>query len=347
MSAVPHLTSFARRTPYAYRLWNHRVESDFDLGALDPDNGPASESNLEVVPAVIRLLRATGSAWPRPEKGVLEHRLEDGDIWQESWEALGGYVSRFPGLCSFRIFPGILRIECAAEPHIDAATLAHFALDHAIPRLLSLRPGCVVLHAGAIQMNGGVVAVLGESGQGKSTLAAWLSAQGHPVLTDDCLLLEWNRRSREWNAVPSYRSVRLWPDSLQAIGIADHATHDFAGYCSKRRTGAEANLNFAAASARVTDCFVLTDPAESGPPVVRPLGVNEAFLSLAESVFRLAVMDPEMNRREFEALTELAATVRFWSLSYQREYSALPAVEQAITKTIQAEPHEPAKRKLT
>lgn len=340
MSAAPHPIPFERQKPHVYRLWNHRVESDFDLGELDEDDTAVWAHSI------IRVLRAKGPAWPHPNEGVIENQEEDGNIWHESWEVLGGYISHFPGMCSFRIFPSAMRIEYAPERDLDSTTLAHLTLDHAIPRLFSLQPGCIVLHASAIAMDDGVVAVLGASGRGKSTLAAWLGAHGHRVLTDDCLLLQQNELSGEWQATPSYHSVRLWPDSMNALGIDKSATREFIGFCSKRRTTANANLSFTQGGTRLTECFTLDNPTESDLPVVRPLDVNRAFLALAQSVFRLAVVDPQVNRREFEALTELAATVRFWSLSYQREYKWLPAVEKAIVQTLQTDSQEIEGRKL-
>lgn len=45
-------------------------------------------------------------------------------------------------------------------------------------------------HAGAFVWNGGAWAVLGDKGQGKSTLLALLAQQGVPVLADDLLVLD-------------------------------------------------------------------------------------------------------------------------------------------------------------
>jgi len=344
-----------RETSFQYQLWGYRIISDFDLGELEP----AADDNCQS--GSIHLILAADKDWVRADRRALEYHLANGDLWQESWNAGGGYVSRFPGLCSFRILPDQMRIECAPQPGIGSSTIVHLILDHAIPRLLSLKPGSLVIHASAVQVEDEVIAVLGQSGQGKSTLAAWFASQGFPILTDDCLLLRWHEAARQWLAQPSYGSVRLWPDSVDALGIEESALREFAHYSSKKRTGKQADFRFAAEGAPLKACFVLAglgnsipeDPTAGnseqqhcGPPKVRRLAVNEAFLALAQAVFRLDAEDEQINRREFEILTGLTDTVRFWSLAYERKYDWLPAVQSAIINALRASSHEPEKRKL-
>lgn len=234
-----------------------------------------------------------------------------------------------------------MRIQCAPEPDAGTATIAHLILDHAIPRLLTLKPGHLVLHASAIAMEGSVVAVLGTSGQGKSTLAAWLASQNYPVLTDDCLVIRWDEEEQEWLAQPSYESVRLWPDSVDALGINKVELKDFAEYSSKKRTGKDADLRFATEGAPVRGCFALAGreggkDTHKGAPMVRPLAVNQAFVALMGSVFKLDAQDAQVNRRDFDVITRITDKVPFWSLAYERKYDWLPEVQKAMIEALRA-----------
>ncbi|MFZ0662837.1 MAG: hypothetical protein WAM66_09105 [Acidobacteriaceae bacterium] len=319
------------RIAFQYKLWHHLIASDFDLGELEPASDDACLSGS------IQIRRSPEAGLPQPEgTPLLEDRFENGDLWLASWKCCDdGYLVLFPGLCSFRILPGAMRIDCAAGPGVSESTIAHLILDHAIPRLLSLTPGFVVFHASAVLVGDRVIAVLGQSGQGKSTLAAWFAAQGFPLLTDDCLVVRWDEGARQWLAQPSYQSVRLWPDSVDALGIPDSELREFAGYSLKKRTGREVDFRFASSGAPLAACFVLPSPVDSeptGPPALRALPVNDAFLALAGAVFRIDPEDAGVNRREFDVLTSLTESVRFWSLRYEREYSSLPAVQSAILK---------------
>lgn len=270
----------------------------------------------------------------------MEDRFEDGAVWFASWKAGDGYIVRFPEGCAFHIQPRAMRIDCDPAAGADGASVAHLILDHAIPRLLSLTPGFVVFHASAVQVGDRVLAVLGQSGQGKSTLAASFAAEGYPLLTDDCLVVRWDESAGEWLAQPSYHSVRLWPDSVGALGIPESELREFAGYSSKKRTGREVDFRFASEGAPLAACFVLPQPgkpAHSGAPELRPLAVNDAFVALVGAVFRIDPEDAGVNRREFEVLTSLTDSVRFWSLCYERDYGRLPEVRKAMLKAIAAD----------
>jgi hypothetical protein len=331
------LTTAPHRTNFTYRVWNHTLVSDFDLGELETGNDVCDAGEL------ISILRLPEDQWPQPgSQPLFEDHLDNDEVWFASWKAENGYIIQFPERCNFYIQPREMRIDCAPAHGAAESTIAHLILDHAIPRLLSLTPGFLVFHASAIQVEDRVIAILGKSGQGKSTLAGWFASQGFPLLTDDCLVVRWSEATQQWLAQPSYHSVRLWPDSVDALGIADSDLREFAGYSRKKRTGREVDFRFASAGAPLAACFVLPDPAtptpaHSGPPELLPLSVNEAFPKLAGAVFRIDPADPEINRREFEVLTSLASTVRFWSLHYERKYHWLPAVQKAIIKAVRDE----------
>lgn len=320
--------------PFAYHLWSHRILSDFDLGEIED---MSSDDGRDL----IRVCRACEAGLPQPEGGPLfEDRFGDGEVWFSSWKAGDGYVIRFPEECSFYIQPSGMRIDCDPADEIAESTVAHLILDHAIPRLLSLTPGFVVFHASAVEVDGRVLAVLGQSGQGKSTLAASFAAEGYPLLTDDCLVVRWDERARQWLAQPSYQSVRLWPDSVSALGIPDSELREFAGYSSKKRTGREVDFRFASQGAPLEACFVLPQPGEAehhGAVALGSLAVNEAFLALAGAVFRVDPEDAGVNRREFEVLTSLTDSVRFWSLRYEREYRRLPEVREVMIHAVRTD----------
>lgn len=320
---------------FEYLLWNHRIVSDFDLGELEPGGEGAAGRPIQIC----RL--ADGDCFEFEDGPLLEDRFENGDLWFASYrDGEDGYVLRFPELCSFGVWAGEMRIECAPSAGVDDSTIAHLILDHALPRLLSLTAGHVVFHASGIQVGDGVVAVLGQSGQGKSTLAGWFASQGHSLLTDDCLVVRRDEAAGRWLAQPSYHSVRLWPDSVDALGIPDSELREFAGYTTKKRTGREVDFRFASGGLPLTACFVLPppeEPAHSGPPELRQLAVNEAFLALAGAVFRIDPVNARVNRREFEALTSLTDSVRFWSLRYEREYRWLAEVREAMIGAVRTE----------
>ena len=120
------------------------------------------------------------------------------------WLLLGrrgdDYLLRFPDLADFAVSKDAREISCCPGPDIPSDTIRHLLLDQVIPLVLS-KQGGLVLHGSAVLTPHGAVAFLGETGQGKSTLASSFSGKGSPVLTDDCLLVK--ERGGQLLAIPS------------------------------------------------------------------------------------------------------------------------------------------------
>jgi len=215
---------------YKYRLWGQVLLCDLDLGLPEAQSAHAGSTSVRIqFVSQVRLRELT-----RTES--LHCTNEDGSIWLTISRSSPGYILDFPGLCSFDIEPEDPCILYAPEPGAASSTIVHLILDHALPRLISLLKGYFVLHASAWVVGERAILALGQSGAGKSTMASWFGAQGYPILTDDCLVLRQDSPKSQWMALPSYPSVRLWPDSIDAVGIDDSALREFAHYSGKRRT---------------------------------------------------------------------------------------------------------------
>ena len=76
------------------------------------------------------------------------------------------------------------------------------------------------LHASAVEQDGAVTAFLGDSGAGKSTMAACLQARGRRIVSDDICLLEDEQEKEEdgLRVVPVAGWVKLWRKSLDHLG---------------------------------------------------------------------------------------------------------------------------------
>ena len=73
----------------------------------------------------------------------------------------------------------------------------------------------LVLHAGAIAVNGASVIFSGPSGIGKSTLAAGFHKRGYPCLADDvCAIMMINGHPA---VIPGFPRLKLWADALKKL----------------------------------------------------------------------------------------------------------------------------------
>lgn len=70
------------------------------------------------------------------------------------------------------------------------------------------------LHASAIEVGNGALAVAGDSGAGKSTTARWLMGRGYRLLTDDQLIVD----PESGLAHPSYPATKMWGDVAALLG---------------------------------------------------------------------------------------------------------------------------------
>lgn len=98
-----------------------------------------------------------------------------------------------------------------------SSTLVHLLLDHVLPRALT-KFGRAVLHGSCLSLaRGSCFAIIGDSGQGKSTLAAGLVGQGYRFLADDCVVVDVEAALPR--VAPAYPELRLSPASVDIAGV--------------------------------------------------------------------------------------------------------------------------------
>ncbi len=118
-------------------------------------------------------------------------------------------TARFGGLHDFEIDLG----RCTVTSHAHLGTdpgLAPILLTGTIAAYLLTLGGALVLHASAVEVDGGALAFVGTSGQGKSTVAALCCASGYPLVTDDLLPL-YDDGSSLLSCTPGGTELRLRP----------------------------------------------------------------------------------------------------------------------------------------
>lgn len=94
--------------------------------------------------------------------------------------------------------------------------------------------GRLVLHGSCVARDGMAVGFVGESGWGKSTLAASLVARGWHLLTDDLLVVDGIDEGTPVS-IPSHPSMRLSEQAIEAVDRADHERGQAHALTSKRR----------------------------------------------------------------------------------------------------------------
>ena len=114
----------------------------------------------------------------------------DEDRWYTATSTGSGYRLRFRECGEFVISADLSTVEIRRDPAGRTEMLPILLAGTVSAFLLALR-GETVLHASAVAIDGAALAFVGQSGRGKSTLAALLCVEtGHELVTDDVLTVD-------------------------------------------------------------------------------------------------------------------------------------------------------------
>ena len=295
------------------RVFDVGVESDLALPEL-----PAGEP-----PVMVSVRRGEGRR-PRlaPATG---HDATVSDEWCRVEAGDGCWVLEFPGYATFVVErdPVVVRYH----PHEGTApeTLRHLLLDDVLPRALSLT-GAFVLHGSAVVTDGGALVLLGVSGTGKSTLAAAFARSGRPLLADDGVIVR--RTATGWLATSSYPGMRLYPQSVAAIGGL-RVVGPVSEYTTKLRYGT-ATLPTQAEPHRLGGLLSLQRPPADHPArlAVEELGPTVKVKHLLEQAFTLPGSIADFTA-QLDAAARLAEEVPMAQLLAPRDFTRLDELQEA------------------
>jgi hypothetical protein len=306
-----------------FQIFDLLISSEIDLPELR--RGTARRADLRVMIDRGERGDARRTSW-------VHHYIQEGEAGP--WLSLGrwesDYILRFHGFGDFHVSERRRSIHCSVEPDLRPATLRHLLLDQVIPLALAAH-GRTVLHASAVLAGGSAIAFMGDSGAGKSTLVASFAMAGYPVVTDDSLLV--TETPGAPHAVPSYPSVRLWPNAIALAEVPASLARGASG-TRKRRLGRRAGLGFASEPAPLRAIFVL-EPMEATtrePARVdrTPLSAREALVALVERAYRLDVSPGAPLGEEFKRLCRLAESVFMCRLSYRKHPDSLRMIKRIV-----------------
>lgn len=165
---------------------------------------------------------------------------------------------------------------------------------------LALR-GVKCLHASAVMRNGRVIAFIGDSGTGKSTLARFLNEQDGAEfrrIADDVLPVELTHQSVM--ALPHFPQLKLPP-------------HEQVGPECPRRVPLET-------------VYVLETQDREAAVAWHPLTKSAATLSLLSHTVAARLFDAGLLRSHLSLCAEAAASLPVRRLVYPRRFDALPTV---------------------
>jgi hypothetical protein len=179
---------------YQYQAFGLNISSEVELPNLLPGSN---------APADLRI-----------EYGAIDISGLDGaePIGRYAQCAENRYWFRAPDIARFIVSDGD-HILVEPEQGADPQSVRLYLLGSAIGAIMHQREQ-LVLHGNAIRFGDQCVVFAGNSGNGKSTLAAALYQEGHEVLSDDLAVID-----REFRVQPSYPQLKLWQDTARKLEL--------------------------------------------------------------------------------------------------------------------------------
>lgn len=128
------------------------------------------------------------AAWPEGAERVAEEHPDGEPTRTIDAHVQAGWRLAAPGWGFARVARDGRAIDCAREGAADWRW-QRFLVGRALP-FAAVASGLEVLHAGAVERDGGALAFTGPSGIGKSSVVAALLRAGAALLSDDALAVE-------------------------------------------------------------------------------------------------------------------------------------------------------------
>lgn len=201
--------------------------------------------------------------------------------------------------------------------------------------LLRLR-GVTCLHASGIVVDGRALALVGASGVGKSTLVAAFAAEGHTVLTDDVMPLEFKKDVL--HAVSGYPHIRLYPKSFENLkGIPNELPKLMSNWDKCYLDLTTTSYQFQCGTAPLKIIYILdwsTDNASENVKI-SPVAPSAAVSLLAANTYRNELLNSEMKSNEFLFLGRLASLIPMKKIQPVDDIATISDLLEAILSDYQ------------
>jgi hypothetical protein len=235
---------------------------------------------------------------------------------------------------------GVFRIQGGREivvdpaPGVDQQSLRVFLLGGALGLLLHQR-GYLVLHASAVAIDNVAVVFLGNSGEGKSTLAFALCTEGHGIIADDIVAVDLSEPG-EPRVLPAFPRLKIELEAAAALGCDITALIEFNADDERRHYEA---LGTAPSHPLLLRRVYVLD--ESDTPEIVPLAPQEAFAELIRYSYAVSLLGaPGATSTHLRQCATLAAATVVDRLLRPFTLESLSAVAQVVEREAQGQHHD-------
>ena len=294
---------------YNYIVAGLTVRSEIEL----PELVPLVSSND--VPDIEIRFGSVPESLPHATRATFESEIAENDV-----------LLKIPDVARYFIKTGC-EILVEATPNVHAKDLRLYLLGSALGAVY-LQRGYFPFHASVVVVNGNAVAFTGDSGAGKSTMAAWMNAQGYPLLCDDVCVIRLGENDVPM-AYSSFPRLKLWGDALDAFEIDTSELHsDY--YCTDKYH-LPAKGNFCIDPVPLRRIHILQFSAPDGKTCIENINPARAVHLLRNNTYRFQYISGlGLTRSHFIDCVQLARKAHVHFLTRPRQYKSLPDCQRLI-----------------
>src|SRR4051794_9004270 len=303
------------------RVFGLEIEGSFEAPGLPVASGPVANpiTRVEIVDAERIDARWSAAVATR----VSEERFDAEPAPARSIDHVAGVGYRlYARHFGLALVSDDGALVLCAPPDDEPWSWQRFLVGRVLPWAAVLR-GREVFHAAAVTIDGRAVALVAQTGVGKSSLAAHLVLEGAGFLTDDVLAVD--RAGGTLRAHPGAGILCVRPAERAAMG---------AGQLDRLGPllGESGKLYVAVArdeGPRPLGAMYLLARAPAGAAVIEPVDRPDLRTVLG-TTFNAAVQSPRRLRSQFELCAELAASVPMFRVAVGGDRSAASVARMVL-----------------
>lgn len=301
-----------------YGVYGVTIASEFPL--LLPASGGSGLVTIALRQVTAQWLREAIAGTP------LEARTE----WFEyGLLSDGASYARWRGVGEFLVARDGLEILCSPAVGVEDESFQVYLLGQAFSFAL-VKAGLEPFHATAIEWGGDALALVGASGQGKSTLAATFLKHGARLLTDDLLLV--SPEGPPLLAHPGPARIKLLPDAVERV-LGPSAPSVPMNPETDKHVLPVAGDDKCDEPARLRGLYVLEHGDRSDSAIrIEPMAGREAFIALVAHTFNRHLLDPARLRRQLVEVTRIVQGVPMKRITYPPLFERLADVRDALLR---------------
>lgn len=293
---------------------NTRIAPDITI-RLD-----STRSWIQNIPGIAKCHWHTSSSQDEQGRPLLEVcEVDDGSHFHFAYHDGTQFLVDRTGHEIYASWPDTLTLE-------DTAT---YLLGPVFGFVLRLR-GVVCLHAGAVAVDDGAIALLGPTGAGKSTTVAAFAKAGNAVLSDNITALRDGGHC--FKVLPAYPRIRLWPESVDALCGSPDALPKITPNWDKRCLDLVGNeFTFQQQPLPLRGVYILSGRSDNrADPFIEAVTDQGALMSLITNSYAGYLLDRSRRAEEFDILSRVASRVPIRRVVPHTDLRRLPALRTAI-----------------